>query len=46
MASTFGGFAMRNLTREFAPELFKLTRKLHVPFPRIPIPARWTSGGR
>ena len=45
MASAFGGFAMRNLTREFAPELFKLTRKLHVPFPRIPIPARWTSSG-
>jgi hypothetical protein len=46
MASAFGGFAMRNLTREFAPELFKVTRKLHVPFPRIPIPAWWTSRAR
>ena len=46
MASAFGGFAIRNLTREFAPDLFKVTRKLHVPFPRIPIPAWWTSRGR
>src|ERR1035438_3312630 len=42
MASAFGGFAARNLTREFAPTLFKATQKLHVPFPRVPIPAWWT----
>jgi len=37
---------MMNLMREFAPELFKVTRKLHVPFPRIPVSAKWTSSGR
>jgi hypothetical protein len=42
MAFAFGSFAAQNLAREFAPELFKLTRKLHVPFPRIPIPDWWT----
>jgi hypothetical protein len=46
IASAFSGFAMKNLTREFAPELFMLARKLHVPFPRIPIPAMWTSRKR
>jgi hypothetical protein len=43
MAFAFGGFAMKNLTREFAPELFKITRKIHIPFPRIPVPEWWTS---
>jgi hypothetical protein len=42
LASAFVGFAVRNLTREFAPTLFKATHKLHAPFPRIPIPAWWT----
>lgn len=42
MAFNFGGIAIRNLTREFAPDLFRSTRKLHLPFPRIPIPAWWT----
>ena len=42
MAFAFGGFAVRNLTREFAPTLFRAAHKLHVPFPRIPIPAWWT----
>jgi len=46
MAFAFGGFAIRNLTREFVPELFKITHKRHIPFPRIPIPAWWTSGWR
>jgi hypothetical protein len=46
MAFAFGGFAVRNLTREFAPEIFQVTHKLHVPFPRIPVPAWWTSEGR
>jgi hypothetical protein len=45
MALAFGGFAIRNVSREFAPEIFKLTQKLHVPFPRIPISAWWTSKG-
>jgi hypothetical protein len=31
MAFAFGDFAMQNLTHEFAPELFKLTRKIHIP---------------
>jgi hypothetical protein len=42
MAIAFGGFAAQNLTREFSPELFQLSRKLHVPFPRLPIPEWWT----
>jgi hypothetical protein len=42
MAIAFGGFAARNLTREFAPDLFRITRKFHAPFPRVPIPAWWT----
>jgi hypothetical protein len=42
MAFTFGGLAARNLTREFAPELFKATHKLHIPFPRLPVPEWWT----
>jgi len=32
MAIAFGGYAVQNLGREFSPELFKLTRKLHVRF--------------
>jgi hypothetical protein len=43
MAFALGGFALKNLTREFAPDLFRVTRKLHVPFPRIPIPAWWAA---
>ena len=42
MAFAFGSLAMRNLTREFAPELFRITRKIHIPFPRIPVPDWWT----
>jgi hypothetical protein len=42
MAIAFGGFAVRNLTREFAPELFRLTHRHHIPFPRIPVPEWWT----
>jgi len=40
----FVGFAMTNVTREFAPEIFHVTRKLHAPFPRIPMPEWWTKG--
>jgi hypothetical protein len=42
-AFVLGGFAAQNLAREFSPDLLKLTRKLHVPFPRIPLPEWWTS---
>ncbi len=38
----FVGFAMTNVTREYAPEIFRATRKLHAPFPRIPMPEWWT----
>jgi hypothetical protein len=38
----FGQFAAQNLLREFAPEIVKATRKLHIPFPRIPVPEWWT----
>jgi hypothetical protein len=41
MAIAFGGFAAKNLAREFAPELLKATHALHLPFPRIPIPEWW-----
>jgi hypothetical protein len=42
MATAFGGLVVQNLGREFSPELLKLTQKLHVPFPRIPVPEWWT----
>jgi hypothetical protein len=42
MAVAFGRLAAQNLTREFAPELFQASRKLHIPFPRIAIPEWWT----
>jgi hypothetical protein len=42
MGLAFAGFAVRNLTREFAPDLLRSTHNLHLPFPRIPIPAWWT----
>jgi hypothetical protein len=43
IATAFGGFAVQNLLREFAPELIKLTHKLHLPFPRIPVPEWWVA---
>jgi len=43
-ADRFGGFAATNVTREFAPEIYRATRKLHVPFPRIPVREWWTKG--
>jgi hypothetical protein len=42
-AAVFGALAGQNLLREFAPEILRTTRKLHVPFPRIPVPAWWGS---
>jgi hypothetical protein len=44
--SRFTGFAMTNVTREFAPEIFKVTHRLHIPFPRIPAREWWTKGLR
>jgi len=41
MAVKFGGFALKNLAREFAPEIYRITHRHHMPFPRIPIPAWW-----
>ncbi len=43
LALAFAGFAVRNLTREFAPDVFRTTHKLHLPFPRVPIPPWWTT---
>ena len=40
--TAFAGFAAQNLLREFSPELFRFTQKLHLPFPRIPVPEWWT----
>ena len=42
LALAFAGFAARNLAREFAPDVFRTTHKLHLPFPRVPIPPWWT----
>jgi hypothetical protein len=41
-ARLFAGMAAQNLLREFAPDIRKVTRKLRVPFPRIPVPEWWT----
>jgi hypothetical protein len=41
-ARLFAGIAAQNLLREFAPDIRRITRKLHVPFPRIPVPEWWT----
>jgi hypothetical protein len=42
MGTKFGGFAAQNVTREFAPEIFKVFQTLHLPLPRVPIPPWWT----
>ena len=41
MAIAFGDFAIQNILREFAPDIARTTRKVHVPFPRIPFPEWW-----
>jgi len=41
-ATRFGGLAAQNLLREFAPDILRFTHKLHLPFPRIPVPKWWT----
>ncbi len=40
-AEIFATLAGQNVLREFAPDIDSLTRKLHLPFPRIPIPGWW-----
>jgi hypothetical protein len=41
MGSRFGSIAVQNVTREFSPEIFHLFEKLHLPFPRLPVPEWW-----
>lgn len=36
-----GSMAGQNLLREFAPDIMRASRKTHLPFPRIPLPAWW-----
>ena len=43
MAIEFGSLAGQNILREFAPDLLKLARKLHLPFPRVPLPEWWVA---
>ena len=38
----FAGFAMTNVMREFAPEIYRATHRAHFPFPRVPLPEWWT----
>ena len=40
-AFAFGEFALQNLLREFAPEIGKVAKKLHVPMTPVPIPEWW-----
>lgn len=40
-AFVFGGLAVENLLREFAPDIFNSTHKWRIPFPRIPLPEWW-----
>lgn len=40
-AIAFAEFASQNILREFAPDLSRITRKLHLPFPRVPFPEWW-----
>ena len=40
-AELFGSLAAQNMLREFAPDINAVTRRLHLPFPRIPVPAWW-----
>lgn len=40
-AIEFGSLAGQNIGQEFAPELFRLSRKLHLPGLKMPIPEWW-----
>jgi hypothetical protein len=44
-ATRMAGFAGTNISREFAPEIYQAVRKLHVPFPHIPVREWWTNNG-
>lgn len=37
--TVFGGFAIQNLTQEFAPEIGRAFRQLHIP--KLPLPPIW-----
>jgi len=41
IAFEFGGMIGQNVLREFSPDLARLSRKLRLPFPRVPIPEWW-----
>jgi hypothetical protein len=41
-AAMLSGFAANNLMREFEPEIFHFVKRMHLPFPRIPVPEWWT----
>ena len=38
----FEGFAISNVLREFSPEIFHVTKALHIPFPHLPVAEWWT----
>ena len=42
MGTKFGGFAIQDVLREFAPEIFEVVHHSHLPFPRLPVPEWWT----
>ena len=42
MGTRFGGFALQNVIREFAPDIYTLLHGAHIPFPRLPVPEWWT----
>jgi hypothetical protein len=42
MGTKFGGMVIQNVTREFAPEIFKALHAAHLPFPHLPVPEWWT----
>ena len=41
-ATRFGGLAFSNVAREYAPEIARAFRALHLPFPRLPVPEWYT----
>jgi hypothetical protein len=41
VAFEFGGMIGQNVLREFSPDLLRISQKLRLPFPRVPIPEWW-----
>ncbi len=41
-AARFGGLVFSNVAREYSPDIERVVRKLHVPFPRLPVPEWYT----